>query len=148
MSILFRPHILVLALLATLLLGGCGGGESAYVGQWQLDKDATKVAMEKALAEEEDKQEGMEEFAKGMMNAMLESMVFEVELKKDHTFSAHMTMPMAGDESHTGTWELDGKQLVLHAEDEPDPGHMELKGGKLHFITDKNDPPLVLERKK
>jgi hypothetical protein len=142
---------IALAFIAAISLNACGkggGGGGSYAGKWQLDKAATKSGMEAQLKKEaKDNNEEYDPNAANMLNAMVDGMVFEVELKGDHTFSAHMVMPFAGDESRTGTWKSDGNGILLTAENETEPGRMELKGGKLHMVSDGDSPPLVLQRK-
>ncbi|MCA9307121.1 MAG: hypothetical protein R3B46_08265 [Phycisphaerales bacterium] len=144
MSITRRTVLmLILAAVAAFTLVGCGGGESAYVGQWELDKEAFKAAAEAAMTEEE-KNDPMA----GMAMGMLMSMNVVVDIKSDHTFSATMSMPMMGEDTTTGTWKLEKGGIVMTAADGNSPGKMTLKGGKLHAQAEsKDDPPFILKPK-
>ena len=109
-----RFIFMLLATIATITLGACDSGsgsessssggsdaksgdsgksasQSAFVGSWELDKDATKAAMEAALAEE-DADEGQRAMASTMFSTMLAGMSFDVEIRKDNTFDAEMVM--------------------------------------------------------
>ena len=145
MSITRRTVLmLILAAVAAFTLVGCGGGESAYVGQWELDKEAFKKAVEESMTEEE-KNDPMA----GMAMGMVLSMNVVIDIKKDHTFSATMSMPMMGEDTSTGTWKLDKGGIVMTNADGQSPGMLMLKDGKLHAKSDsKDEPPFILKPKK
>lgn len=140
---------LVILAISALTLVSCGGGDSAYVGKWELDKEAFKKAVEAEMKKEENSEDGMDAFAAGMMAGMIESMQMEVDIKSDHTFTAKMSMAMMGEDTTTGTWKREGDGIIMTSSDGESPGKLVLKGGKLHAQSEDNseEPPIVLKKK-
>lgn len=143
---------LALAMVSTLLLTGCGG--ESYVGQWELDKEAFKAAVEAEMKKSEGGEggeNGMQAMGAAMMLGMIESMQMELDIKSDNTFAAKMSMGAFGEDTTTGTWKKDGNGIAMTASDGAEgPGKLVLKGGKLHAEPEKGseEPPVVFKRKK
>lgn len=137
---------MLVALAMSISLVACGGGEAAYVGKWELDKEAFKAAVEKEMTKEE-----KEDPMAGMAMAMVEAMDIKLDIKSDHTFSATMSMGMLGQDETTGTWKREGNGIVMtSAEGSDGPGKLVHRGGKLYAETEKDseEPPLVLRKQK
>jgi len=131
---------------SSLCLVGCSGGDSAFVGKWELDKEAFKKAVEEQMSEEDE-----DNPMAGMAMAMAQSMDVKVEIKSDHTFTATMSMAMMGSDTTTGTWKREGNGIVMTSSDGNEgPGKLILKGGELHAEVEKgkDEPPLILKRQK
>lgn len=96
--------------LSSCLLAACGGGSSAAVGVYELDKAAFKDAMLASMDAEAKK----EKAAMDMIEGMVAAINMSIELKADG--SAQMTnkgVPGQPDDVETGTWKLDGSKITF-----------------------------------
>jgi hypothetical protein len=84
-------------------VAGCGGVE----GNWKLDKDATKKAMDGEIAKmPADQQEMAKKFAD------MSDVDIALELKKDGTASMKITA-MGKTDEESGTWKKEGDNVTL-----------------------------------
>ena len=86
-------------------LVGCGGVE----GNYKLDKDATKKAMEAEIAKLPADQQ---EMAKKFGSDMADQMDVALEIKKDGTASMKITA-MGKTDEESGTWKKEGDAITL-----------------------------------
>lgn len=158
------PLARTLALLLSLSFVACGGGtsaaESAAVGPWTLNSEATLKANEAVKAAAlADVPEGMRDAADKMFNDMFTKMDLSITIAEDGTLTgiAKMPNPMTGqmtEKKTTGTWSAEGDTVTMATKDS-DTGNEEtmvatLSGDTLTAeIADGDNPPmtLVLARK-
>lgn len=114
----------------TLLLVGCGG--SPFEGQWTVDKEEFKktalAQLEKEMGAEAD--ESFQEMADGMAEAMQ----MTVDIKKDGTFSASISM-FGMTDTQTGTWKASGNKATLTMDDDADESATAVIRGKNLILT-------------
>ncbi len=94
--------VVTLALLAT----ACSKPSPA--GTWNLDADATGANM---IAAMKDQVAQMNPDQRTQMEAMMKKMSGKLTIKEDHTYSVTLDMPMAGTNTASGTWKLDGNSI-------------------------------------
>jgi hypothetical protein len=110
------------SLLVLSLAAACGGGSSAAVGTYQLDRAALKKdAMAAIPAEQKKQMEALpaeqRKMAEDMMNKQFDAMDVAIELKDGGTATV-TTKGMGGkDETESGTWKLEGDKLTLATKD-------------------------------
>ena len=166
-----RCWIIAPLVFGVLSVVSCSEGESSCIGQWELDKEATATALDVALVDdtsatarlqrkiedasestfdEKQDQQFMQSATAGMMNAMLDSMIYDIDILDDHTFRVRADLPMTGVERYSGEWEADeqGVLLTLPNGDEREGRtiRMSLVDGKLHLVSETR-APLVFKRK-
>lgn len=123
----------ILTALALTMLAGCGAGEPAGTGVYELDTKAFEALM----------MEGAPEEAKPMIKKMTEGMKGTMTLKADGTAEMSMTAPnpMGGEakeDKSTGTWKLDGEKMTIVAKKDgkDDSRDLTFKDGKLTLVED------------
>jgi hypothetical protein len=121
------------SLLVLSLAAACGGGSSAAVGTYQLDKAAMKQSALGAMTAEEKKQMDalpaeQRKAAEEMMGKTFDAMEMTIELKADGTATA-TSKGMGPTSTENGTWKLAGDQLTLTTKDAA--GKEESKTGTL-----------------
>jgi hypothetical protein len=139
------------SLLVLSLAAACGGGSSAAVGTYQLDKAGVKQAMQSMMTADDKKQ--MEaappetrKMADDMMNTVIDAMDATVELKSDGTVT---TTTKAGTES--GTWKLEGDKLTLATKDAGGKEEMKtatMASGAFSFTEEQGGKKMTMTFKK
>ncbi|MFT3787063.1 MAG: hypothetical protein QM770_13000 [Tepidisphaeraceae bacterium] len=92
--------------LVCLLLTGCGLSESAIVGKWVVDEEATKKSIAEAVKRSKGNATDEEvKMATEMITGIASAMT--LEFKADKT----VALPMVGQ----GTWSIDGSNVVVES---------------------------------
>lgn len=124
-----KPLATFVSLFALSLAAACGGGSSAAVGTYQLDKAALKQSALGAMTAEQKKEmealpADQRKAAEETMSKMFDGMDTTIDLKADGSAAVTMkgeVMGMKVDESATGTWKLEGSKLTLVTKDKTGP---------------------------
>lgn len=119
MSIAKTVTTLAIALTASILSAGCGGGVE---GTYKLDKGEMKKSMEAEIAKMPEDQQG---FAK-LGLALIDAMDMSVELQSGGKLKMRSSMPNLMDkdkpaktEEKDGTWKMDGESIILETDGKP-----------------------------
>jgi hypothetical protein len=132
-----------LSLFLALALTGCGPSESALVGKWAVDADASKPAITDMLKKEKpDMKDDELKTGVDMMVGLMSGM--ELEFKSDYVLNASMM-----GQSKAGKWSLSGSTVTITGLDGED-GTATLSGTSLTIVPGKKEkdmPPLVFKKK-
>lgn len=134
------------ALVAAVLLIGCGGGgssdvkNSAFVGQWTVDKQAMKVLAEATLKEQLKglKEELVTQQIEATKRAIDQTQT-SLRINNGGTFSLVSSSGMQASTSN-GTWAKAGRSIMLNSQGQPEV-KAEIKNGKLHIENKTGEGP-------
>lgn len=134
------------ALVAAVLLIGCGGGgssdgkNSAFVGQWTVDKQAMKVLAEASLKEQLKglKEELVTQQIEATKRAIDQTQT-SLRINNGGTFSLVSSSGMQASTSN-GTWAKAGRSIMLSSQGQPEV-KAEIKNGKLHIENKTGEGP-------